>query len=243
MDIKYTMQAIKILVVDDEASIRDMLRMALELSDFEVIEADSARQAYQLIIDDSPHLMLLDWMMPGESGMAFLQRLRKDERTASLPVIMVTAKHDDDNKVQGLDVGADDYVTKPFVPKELIARINAVLRRAGVLTPDAVVSIGGLKLDMASHIVTIDDQQVDMGPTEFKMLGFFMTHPERVYSRGQLLDNVWGGNVYIDERTIDVHIRRLRKALELDHSNDFNYGELIQTVRGAGYRFSARAIS
>lgn len=242
MDIKYTMQAIKILVVDDEAAIRDMLRMALELSDFEVVEADSARQAFQVIIDESPHLMLLDWMMPGESGMAFLQRLRKDDRTENLPVIMVTAKHDDDNKVQGLDVGADDYVTKPFVPKELIARINAVLRRAGVLTPDAVMTAGGLKLDMAGHVVTIEGQQVDMGPTEFKMLGFFMSHPGRVYSRGQLLDNVWGGNVYIDERTVDVHIRRLRKALENEGGN-INYGDLIQTVRGAGYRFSGQSIS
>lgn len=242
MDRKHTMQAIKILVVDDESAIRDMLRMALELSDFEVIEAESAKDAYEQIIDESPHLMLLDWMMPGESGVAFMQRLRKDERTENLPVIMVTARHDDDNKVQGLDVGADDYITKPFVPKELIARIKAVLRRSGVLTPDSILTIGGLTLDVAGHAVSIQQQPVDMGPTEFKMLGFFMTHQDRVYSRSQLLDNVWGGNVYIDERTIDVHIRRLRKALEMDGTNDINYGQLIQTVRGAGYRFSAKGI-
>ena len=241
MEVKKTMQAVKILVVDDEAPIRDMLRMALELQDFEVLEASDTRQAYQEIIDHSPHLVLLDWMLPGGSGVQFLQRLRKEDLTKQLPVIMVTAKHDDDNKVQGLENGADDYVTKPFVPKELIARINAVLRRSGTLTPDAIITVGGLKLDMACHQVIIDDQVVDMGPTEFKMLAFFMSHPERVYSRGQLLDHVWGGNVYIEERTVDVHIRRLRKALEPTHQDQFNYGDLIQTVRGAGYRFSVKA--
>lgn len=241
MEVKKTMQAVKILVVDDEAPIRDMLRMALELQDFEVLEAGDTRQAYQEIVDHSPHLVLLDWMLPGGSGVQFLQRLRKEDLTKQLPVIMVTAKHDDDNKVQGLENGADDYVTKPFVPKELIARINAVLRRSGTLTPDAIISVGGLKLDMACHQVSIDEHIVDMGPTEFKMLAFFMSHPERVYTRGQLLDHVWGGNVYIEERTVDVHIRRLRKALEPSQPDQFNYGDLIQTVRGAGYRFSVKA--
>jgi len=155
---------------------------------------------------------------------------------------MVTAKHDEDNKVQGLESGADDYVTKPFVPKELIARINAVLRRSGTLTSDAIMTLGGLRLDMACHQVSIDDQIVDMGPTEFKMLAFFMSHPERVYSRNQLIDNVWGGSVYIEERTVDVHIRRLRKALESVASDGFNFGDVIQTVRGTGYRFSAKAV-
>lgn len=241
MEVKKTMQAVKILVVDDEAPIRDMLRMALELQDFEVLEAADTRQAYQQVIDHTPHLVLLDWMLPGGSGVEFLQRLRRDELTQQLPVIMVTAKQDDDNKVQGLDHGADDYVTKPFVPKELIARINAVLRRSGTLTPDAIITVGGLTLDMACHQVSIDGRVIDMGPTEFKMLAFFMSHPERVYSRNQMLDHVWGGNVYIEERTVDVHIRRLRKALEQDSASGMNYGDLIQTVRGAGYRFSVKA--
>lgn len=241
MEVKKTMQAVKILVVDDEASIRDMLRMALELQDFEVLEAGDTRAAYQQVIDHAPHLVILDWMLPGGSGLEFLQRLRREDLTKQLPVIMVTAKHDDDNKVQGLEHGADDYVTKPFVPKELIARINAVLRRSGTLTPDAIITVGGLKLDMACHQVSIDDQIVEMGPTEFKMLAFFMSHPERVYSRSQMLDHVWGGNVYIEERTVDVHIRRLRKALEPNENQQVNYGDLIQTVRGAGYRFSVKA--
>ena len=242
MELVKTMQAVKILVVDDEAAIRDMLRMALELQDFEVLEAADTREALQQVHDHSPHLVLLDWMLPGGSGVEFLQRLRRDEFTKSIPVIMVTAKHDEDNKVQGLESGADDYVTKPFVPKELIARINAVLRRSGTLTSDAIMTLGGLRLDMACHQVSIDDQIVDMGPTEFKMLAFFMSHPERVYSRNQLIDNVWGGSVYIEERTVDVHIRRLRKALESVASHGFNFGDVIQTVRGTGYRFSAKAV-
>jgi len=242
MELVKTMQAVKILVVDDEAAIRDMLRMALELQDFEVLEAADTREALHQVHDHSPHLVLLDWMLPGGSGVEFLQRLRRDEFTQSIPVIMVTAKHDEDNKVQGLESGADDYVTKPFVPKELIARINAVLRRSGTLASDAIMTLGGLRLDMACHQVSIDDQIVDMGPTEFKMLAFFMSHPERVYSRNQLIDNVWGGSVYIEERTVDVHIRRLRKALESVASDGFNFGDVIQTVRGTGYRFSAKAV-
>ncbi|MEY3018664.1 MAG: hypothetical protein RL336_1799 [Pseudomonadota bacterium] len=242
MEVKKTMQAVKILVIDDEPHIRDMLRMALELSDFEVLEAGDIKEGYVQIIDHNPHVVLLDWMLPGGTGISFLERLRKDQLTADLPVIMVTAKHDDDNKVQGLNVGADDYITKPFAPKEVVARIHAVLRRSGVLTPETVIKVKDLVLDMAGHQVTIKDRPVEMGPTEFKMLAFFLTHQDRAYSRAQLLDHVWGGNVYIEERTIDVHIRRLRKALD-EASSGVIYGNCIQTVRGTGYRFSTKGLS
>jgi two-component system, OmpR family, phosphate regulon response regulator PhoB len=225
-----------ILIVDDEAPIRDMVRMGLEMAGYECLEAADSQQAHAMIIDDRPDLVLLDWMMPGTSGVELLRRLRRDELTASLPVILLTAKTEEDNKIQGLDVGADDYVTKPFAPRELLARIKAVLRRSGPVANDESIEVKGLKLDPASHRVYIENEPVEMGPTEFRLLQFFMTHQERAYSRGQLLDQVWGGNVYVEERTVDVHIRRLRKAL----SNDLaDYGNLIQTVRGTGYRFSA----
>lgn len=234
------MTEVKILIVDDEPAIRDMLRMALEMADFSCIEAETAVDAHARIIDDKPDLVLLDWMLPGGSGIDLMRRLKKDSLTAKLPIIMVTAKGDEDNKVQGLDVGADDYVTKPFAPKELIARINSVLRRSGVLLPDTVIEVDGLKLDIASHRVSIEDRPLEMGPTEFNLLSFFMSHPERAYTRSQLLDHVWGGNVYVEERTVDVHIRRLRKALQAVIIDERDYGKLIQTVRGTGYRFSSR---
>jgi two-component system phosphate regulon response regulator PhoB len=224
-----------VLIVDDEAAIREMIRMALEMAEFDCMEAANAQEAHAAIIDRKPDLVLLDWMLPGTSGVELLRRLKREDLTKAVPVIMLTAKGEEDNKIQGLDVGADDYITKPFAPRELMARIKAVLRRSGQLDNEAAIAIDGLVLDPASHRVFIQQQPVNMGPTEFKLLKFFMTHRERAYSRGQLLDHVWGGNVYVEERTVDVHIRRLRKALQCSAGD---YGGLIQTVRGTGYRFS-----
>ena len=225
----------KILIVDDEVAIRDMLRMALELSDFECIEAGNILDAHRLIVDERPDIVLLDWMLPGGSGLELLRRLKRGDTTAGIPVIMLTAKTTQDNVIQGLEVGADDYITKPFAPRELIARIKALIRRAGGVDKSESFSIGDLMLDCASHRVSIGGRKVDMGPTEFNLLQFFMTHPERAYTRSQVLDHVWGPNVYLEERTIDVHIRRLRKALQTPEAD---YSDLIQTVRGTGYRFS-----
>jgi len=229
-----------ILIVDDEAAIRDMIRMSLDMAGFNCREAGDTRQAWQSIIDNRPDLVLLDWMLPGGSGIELLRRLRKEALTADLPVIMLTAKTDEDNKIQGLDVGADDYIVKPFAPREMLSRIKAVLRRSGSGIDDSVIEVEGLKLDHGSHRVYVDSQAIDMGPTEFRLLNFFMTHQERAYTRGQLLDHVWGGNVYVEERTVDVHIRRLRKALEPGAGN---YGEFVQTVRGTGYRFSSKRLT
>jgi two-component system phosphate regulon response regulator PhoB len=229
-----------VLIVDDEPASREMIRVALEMSDIDCMEAGSAQEAHGRIIDHKPNLVLLDWMLPGSSGIELLRRLKRDELTKDIPVIMLTAKGEEDNKIQGLDVGADDYITKPFAPRELIARIKAVMRRTGQLEDEGAIDIEGLVLDPASHRVFIRQQPVDMGPTEFKLLKFFMTHRERAYSRGQLLDHVWGGNVYVEERTVDVHIRRLRKALQTESAD---YGGLIQTVRGTGYRFSTTGAS
>jgi len=224
-----------ILVVDDEVAIRDMLRLALEMADYEVLEAGDAKEAHSLIIDSRPHMILLDWMLPGTSGIELARRLKRDDLTEHIPIIMLTAKGEEDNKIQGLELGADDYITKPFSPRELIARLKAVLRRAdakGIADP---ITVGALCLDPPSHRVSIGNTPIQLGPTEFRLLGFFLTHQERVYTRNQLLDHVWGGNVYVEERTIDVHIRRLRKALTLEGHDRF-----IQTVRGAGYRFSRK---
>jgi two-component system, OmpR family, phosphate regulon response regulator PhoB len=220
-----------ILVVDDETPIRDMLRVALEMADYLCLEAADAQTAHGMIIDQKPDLILLDWMLPGTSGIELARRLKRDEVTAEIPIIMLTAKGEEDNKIQGLEVGADDYITKPFSPRELVARLKAVLRRTESLAPSEPILIEGLCLDPSSHRVTIDGTPVSMGPTEYRLLSFFLTHQERVYTRSQLLDHVWGGNVYVEERTVDVHIRRLRKALN-------GHDRFIQTVRGAGYRFS-----
>ena len=225
----------KILIVDDESAIRDMLRVALEMADYECLEASNAQDAHALIVDEKPDLILLDWMMPGTSGIELARRLKRDEVTSAIPIIMLTAKGEEDNKIQGLEVGADDYITKPFSPRELVARLKAVLRRAGPNVSGLPITVQGLCLDPSSHRVTINEHSVDMGPTEYRLLEFFLTHQERAYTRGQLLDHVWGGNVYVEERTVDVHIRRLRKALSIDdHEN------LVQTVRGTGYRFSTK---
>ncbi|WP_166257098.1 phosphate regulon transcriptional regulator PhoB [Marinobacter salicampi] len=224
-----------VLIVDDEASIREMIAIALEMADYECLEAADARTAHALIVDRKPDLVLLDWMLPGTSGVELARRLKKDEGTAEIPIIMLTAKVEEDNKIQGLEVGADDYITKPFSPRELVARLKAVLRRTTPPGVESVLEVDGLTLDPVSHRITTPDGAVTMGPTEYRLLQFFMTHQERVYTRSQLLDQVWGGNVYVEERTVDVHIRRLRKALGPQ------YDHLIQTVRGSGYRFSTRA--
>lgn len=225
----------KILIVDDEPAIRDMLRVALEMADYNCMEAGNAQDAHALVVDEKPDLLLLDWMMPGTTGLELARRLKRDEVTADIPIIMLTAKGEEDNKIQGLDVGADDYITKPFSPRELVARLKAVLRRADPQINGQPIIVKGLCLDPISHRVTIHEQPVDMGPTEYRLLEFFLTHQERAYTRSQLLDHVWGGNVYVEERTVDVHIRRLRKALTVD-----NHENLVQTVRGTGYRFSTR---
>jgi len=228
------MSAKTVLIVDDEAPIREMIAVALEMADYRVLEADSAQAAHAMVVDHQPDLVLLDWMMPGTSGIELARRLKRDEATADLPIIMLTARGEEDNKIQGLEAGADDYITKPFSPRELVARLKAVLRRATPQGVEDAVEIDGLLLDPVSHRVSVDGQSLEMGPTEYRLLQFFMTHQERAYTRGQLLDQVWGGNVYVEERTVDVHIRRLRKALGEPHQ------QLIQTVRGTGYRFSAK---
>lgn len=235
----------KILIVDDEQAIRDMIRMALELDGFHCLEADSAMQAMPLIVDERPDLVLLDWMMPEVSGIELLRRLRREQATQELPVILLTAKVEEQNTVQGLDSGADDYITKPFGARELKSRIKAVLRRVAGLGKSSALTVQGLRLDPESHRVFVYDQAINIGPMEFKLLKFFMSHPERAYTRSQLLDQVWGSNVYVEERTVDVHIRRLRKALQsapqaIPANQPGDIGDYIQTVRGTGYRFSAR---
>lgn len=223
-----------ILVVEDEPAIREMIITTLEMSGFVCLQAEDISQAHQKVVDDRPDLILLDWMLPGgQSGIDFCRRLKKDELLDEIPIIMLTAKGEEDNKVQGLDAGADDYITKPFSTRELISRIKAVLRRSSALSGDKPIQHDGLSLDPVSQRVTADGNPVDIGPTEYRLLAFFMSHPERAYTRTQLLDQVWGGNVYVEDRTIDVHIRRLRKVLE-----PHKYAAFIQTVRGTGYRFS-----
>lgn len=227
--------ALKILVVEDEPAISEMLQSTLTVAGYSVVTAASVSAAQQQIAERLPDLVLLDWMLPDTSGVEFAKRLKKEETTRQIPIIMLTARGEEGDKIRGLESGADDYVTKPFSLRELGARIKAVLRRVSPQLSEEVLTVEGLTLDMSSHRITAGETAVDVGPTEFRLLHFFMTHPERVYSRNQLLDHVWGGNVYIEERTVDVHIRRLRKALE-----DSGHDQLIQTVRGAGYRFSTK---
>jgi len=223
-----------ILIVDDEEAIREMIASALEMAGYNTIEAPDASTAHGLVIDKQPDLILLDWMMPDISGIELARRLKRDDLTKAIPIIMLTAKSDEDNKIQGLESGADDYITKPFSPRELVARLKAVLRRTLDDDESKPLEFHGLLLDARSHRVSKNNDEIDMGPTEFKLLQFFMSHSERAYSRSQLLDQVWGGNVYVDERTVDVHIRRLRKAIGEPQQN------MIQTVRGTGYRFSSK---
>jgi two-component system, OmpR family, phosphate regulon response regulator PhoB len=223
----------QILVVEDEKPIRDMIAFGLRRAGFEVREAEDCREARILVADGLPDLVLIDWMLPDMSGLELTRLLKKDPATREVPVIMLTARADEEDKIRGLEGGADDYITKPFSPRELLARIKAVMRRGGGDEDEEIYSAGGLELNAVSHRVTAGAAVVPLGPTEYRLLKFFMSHPERVYSRAQLLDRVWGGNVYVEERTVDVHIRRLRKALEPSGCE-----RLIQTVRGAGYRFS-----
>ena len=225
----------RILVVEDEAPIREMLCFVLEQKGYETIEAEDYADGLAKVREPYPELIVLDWMMPGGSGIQFIKQLKQDEMTRQIPVVMLTARGEEEDKVRGLEAGADDYITKPFSPKELTARLHAVMRRVSPTSVDEVIEVQGLKLDPVSHRVSAEEKALDMGPTEFKLLHFFMTHPERVYSREQLLNNVWGTNVYVEDRTVDVHIRRLRKAIE-----ETGHDRLIQTVRGAGYRFSTR---
>jgi two-component system phosphate regulon response regulator PhoB len=225
----------QILVVEDEKSIRDMIAFGLRRAGFEVLEAEDASSARGKIADRRPDLLLVDWMLPDQSGLDLTRAIRRDKETEDLPVIMLTARAAEQDKVSGLEVGADDYLTKPFSTRELVARINAVLRRALPGGEAGTIESGGLKMDTLGHRVTAAGEPVPLGPTEYRLLKFFMEHPERVYTRGQLLDRIWGGAVYIEERTVDVHVRRLRKALEPS-----GLDTLVQTVRGSGYRFSAR---
>ncbi len=225
----------RILVVEDEAPIREMLCFVLEQNDYQPIEAEDYDSAINLLIEPWPDVILLDWMLPGGSGIQFIKHLKREAMTRDIPVIMLTARGEEEDRVRGLEAGADDYITKPFSPKELAARIKAVLRRISPMAVEEVIEIQGLSLDPSSHRVMSQTQPLEMGPTEYKLLHFFMTHPERVYSREQLLNHVWGTNVYVEDRTVDVHIRRLRKALELN-----GHDRMVQTVRGTGYRFSAR---
>ncbi|MEX0385558.1 phosphate regulon transcriptional regulator PhoB [Spiribacter onubensis] len=222
-----------ILLVEDEAAIREMVAMALERAGYRVRHAESAEDADAAIRLSQPDLILLDWMLPGESGIDFARRLKRERVTREIPVILLTARGEEADRIRGLDAGADDYVPKPFSPRELVARVKAVLRRVQPTAGEAPVEMRGLMLDPVSHRVSGDGRKVEMGPTEFRLLHFFMTHPDRVFNRAQLLDNVWGANVYVEERTVDVHVRRLRKALAPTGHDD-----LLQTVRGAGYRFS-----
>ena len=222
-----------ILVVEDEPAILELVAVNLRHAGFQVVSATSAEEGETVIRHELPDLLVLDWMLPGQSGVGLARKLRADERTRELPIIMLTARVHEEDKIQGLEAGADDYVTKPFSPKELVARIRAVLRRRAPHLAGEAVEIGTLSLNPATHRVLADGQPVELGPTEFRLLFFFMTHPERVYSRAQLLDEVWGDHVFIEERTVDVHIRRLRAALEPSGHQD-----LIETVRGTGYRFN-----
>jgi len=222
-----------ILIVEDEEAIREMLAMALEQAGFSVLQAADALQAQKILEHNRTDLILLDWMLPGLSGVEWARRLRKNAIHAIVPIILVTARGEEEDKVRGLEVGADDYVTKPFSPRELTARIKAVLRRSGQHRQGRRIELEGIILDAEEHHLSIDQKAVALSPTEFRLLAFFMTHPNKVYSRSQLLDEVWGRSTFIEERTVDVHIRRLRKVLA-QHQRD----RLIQTVRGFGYRFS-----
>jgi len=223
----------RILIVEDETAIRDMVAFALRKAGMDPVHAADARIAQSAIAERVPDMILLDWMLPGMSGLEYARRLRKEELTREVPIIMLTARGEEGDRVNGLDAGVDDYVVKPFSARELIARIKAVMRRTHGDEGDGVVELGGLRIDGAAHRVYAGEQTVQIGPTEYRLLHFFMTHAERVYSRSQLLDQVWGGSVYVEERTVDVHIRRLRKTLE-----PYKLENLVQTVRGAGYRFS-----
>jgi len=226
----------KILIVDDEAAIRQMVCLALTQAQYDCLEAADTTEAQVQILKGKPDLILLDWMLPKQSGVEYARALRREKLTQNIPVIMLTARTEEEDKIRGLDSGVDDYITKPFSTRELLARIKALLRRTAPLAADTAVEMDGLALDPVTHRVTAIGKVLELGPTEFRLLHFFMTHADRVHSRERLLNSVWGDNVYVEERTVDVHIRRLRKALD-----QTGHDRLIQTVRGAGYRFSNQA--
>lgn len=221
-----------ILVVEDEPVTQAMIAAALERAGHQVTRAASAQKAEAAIRTILPDLVLLDWILPDVTGMTFVRQLRTNRRTREIPIIMLTGRSEETDKVMGLEAGVDDYITKPFSHRELLARIKAVLRRRAPLLSDDVIDIGGLKLDPAAQRITAGERKIELWATEFRMLHFFMTHPERVYSRGQLLDEVWGDHVFVEERTVDVHVRRLRQALQPS-----GHDTMIETVRGTGYRF------
>ena len=225
-----------ILVIEDEADIQELIAYNLEHSGHQCLRARSAEEALEILQQALPHLTLIDWMLPGKNGVDLARWIRTNKRTESMPIIMLTARDAEADKLAGLDIGADDYVTKPFSPRELNARIKAVLRRRAPQVTDDTVEVEGLRLNPGSHRVIVNGEPVIFGPTEFKLLHFFLTHRDRVYSRTQLLDQVWGDHVFVEDRTVDVYVRRLRKALEPS-----GHEWLIQTVRGAGYRFSHTA--
>ena len=222
-----------ILVVEDEPAIRELVVLNLQQAGHRPVVAGSAEQALALMREALPDMILLDWMLPGMSGVEFARRLKADSHTRNVPIIMLTARSDEQDKITGLEIGADDYITKPFSPREMNARIKAVLRRRAPQMAGEAVVVAGLRLDPATHRVTGNDRPIELGPTEFRLLHFLMAHPERVYSRAQLLDQVWGNHVFVEDRTVDVHIRRLRCALEATGNDG-----LVQTVRGSGYRMS-----
>jgi two-component system phosphate regulon response regulator PhoB len=220
------------MIVDDEPDIREVMRFALEEGGFRTLEAGHADEARKLL-SEAPDLVLLDWMLPGRSGLELAAQLKQNPKTREMPIIMVSARGEEEDRIKGLDTGADDYITKPFSPREMVARVNAVLRRSKPDEAKERIEIGGLTIDDFSHRVSANGIMIDIAPTEYRLLHFFMTHADRAFSRSQLLDQVWGDQVYVEERTVDVHVRRLRKALEkTGHEN------LLQTVRGVGYRFS-----
>lgn len=222
----------RILIVEDEPEIREMVRYILEHENFSISEATHAQDARQLLGEKRFDLILMDWMLPGRSGLELVRELKQKTQTKNLPIIMLTARIGESDKVNGLESGADDYITKPFSPRELIARIRAVLRRTGHHSAEAPVEQGGLRIDPVSHMVMVNGSRLELSPSEYRLLFFFMTHPQRAYTRAQILDQVWGDDVYVEERTVDVHIRRLRKFLAPSQHDHF-----IQTVRGVGYRF------
>ena len=224
--------AAKILIIEDEKAVREMLCFTLKNDGFEILEAEDSNSALDALKENEINLILLDWMLPGKQGIEISSIIRSSSEIKDIPIIMLTAKSDESDKVLGLESGADDYVTKPFSPKELVARIKALLRRAAPQNDMEVVKYGNITLNPMTHKVLDGERDIQLGPTEFKLLHFFMTHPERVFSRSQLLDLVWGRNIYVEERTVDVHILRLRKSFTSDSS------KYIQTVRGAGYRMS-----
>lgn len=227
------MSKLNVLVVEDEEAIREMLVLVLEQAELQVTAVESAEDAQQVLAETMPDILLLDWMLPGVTGVELARRLKKDQSFIDLPIILLTARGEEEDKVRGLEIGADDYITKPFSPKELVARIKAVMRRSGKTGDGRQIVIGDLVLDTEQHRLSIAGKTLDVSPTEFRLMHFFMLNPDKVYSRAQLLDQVWGRSVYIEERTVDVHIRRLRKILAT-----YDREDLVQTVRGFGYRFS-----